>query len=83
MNMNPLPKENQIYSLAKATSFPASKEELELNARRMGFIELAANFLKVFPYGQIFNTRSDFIDRCEEMEIFTDIDEHKFSDSIS
>ncbi len=83
MSINPVPKEHQIYTLAKATSFPASKEELELSARRMGFKSLADYFLKLFPYGEIFDSRSDFIDRCEELELLIDIDEHKFTDSLS
>ncbi len=76
MSIDPIPKDHQIYTLAKDTSFPASREELELNARRMGFNELANHFLELFAYGEIFDNRSDFIDRCQEMELLIDIDEH-------
>ena len=65
-----LPPIRQLLSLAQQTLFPATRAEIERLAKSVGSPETVIDLLKLFSADETFNSRTDFMTRCEELELF-------------
>ncbi|HVX47885.1 MAG TPA: DUF2795 domain-containing protein [Candidatus Saccharimonadales bacterium] len=52
-----------------AGPFPASRQEIMRIARNYGFDREVLHFLNLFPADEVFDSRADFITRCDEVEL--------------
>lgn len=68
-----LPRVRELLHLSKvAKPFPASRKTISNIALRWGMSDAVIDFLKLFPPDLVFNSRAEFITRCEELELFID-----------
>ncbi len=67
--MKQLPPVRQLLSLAQGIIFPIERNELVHLAKEQGAPASVIDFLKLFPVEEIFNSRTAFMTRCEEMEL--------------
>lgn len=66
----PLPRTSEIARLAGSIrSFPTTRQAITTTAASRGFDKDTQNFLELFPPGVRFDSRDDFITRCEELEL--------------
>lgn len=65
-----LPPVRNLLTIAKDARFPASRQEVEDIARSWGFTRVMTDFLDLFPADEIFESKVDFMTRCEELEMF-------------
>lgn len=64
-----LPSMRKLKRLADIDGpFPIKNHFIVLAARRFNFDEDVIDFLNLFPRDEIFKSRIDFIERCEELE---------------
>jgi len=67
---NKLPHSKDIFRLAKfITSYPVLSRNVVQVARKLGCKENVIEFLKLFPGDNEFQSRTDFITRCEDLKI--------------
>lgn len=67
----PLPRMDSLELLAnKLGRFPMTRREVSKTAKNRGFRRSVLDFIKLFPEDETFETRLDFITRCEELELF-------------
>lgn len=66
-----LPGMDRLGRLVRlAGPFPATARRLVFYAKHFGFGRDVVSFLHLFKPGEIFASRADFINRCNELEIF-------------
>lgn len=65
-----LPPVRNLLTVAKSTHFPAFRQEVKNNAASLGFGGVLTNFLDLFPDYEVFESKVDFMTRCEELEMF-------------
>lgn len=64
----PLPSIRKLKKLAEWDGpFPMKSYRLIVGANRYGFDDDTILFLQLFPHDDVFKSRSDFLDRCEQM----------------
>lgn len=64
-----LPSMRKLKKLADLDGpFPIKNHYIVLAAQRFKFDEEVIDFLNLFPRDEIFKSRSDFVERCEELE---------------
>lgn len=64
-----LPPMRQLRKISQQASFPATRAEFEEVAQRMELPRSVMDFLKLFPADETFESRVEFVARCEELEI--------------
>lgn len=73
----PLPPIRKLKQLADwGGPFPIHNRHLILAAERFGFGEKVISFLELFPKNAIFDTRSEFIQQCEDVEHYIRTEQH-------
>ena len=66
----PMPHIDNILWLARLSMpFPTSAGDIAAVARSWRFSSNTLEFLDLFPSDEIFNSREDFLIRCEELEL--------------
>ena len=66
-----LPRVRELLHLSRvAKPFPATRKLISSVALRWGMSEAVIDFLKLFPQDLVFNSRAEFITKCEELELF-------------
>jgi hypothetical protein len=61
------PRTRYLLELAKEIHFPAAAGTIRRSARNLGYTRQAITFLHLFPAGEIFRSRTDFMTRCSEV----------------
>jgi hypothetical protein len=65
----PLPSIRKLKKLAEWDGpFPMKSYRVIIGANRYGFDDDTLNFLDLFPHDTVFQSRGDFIERCEKLE---------------
>lgn len=64
-----LPPVRHLLSLARQTRFPATRQDITVQARTLGAPAATLDFLQLFPADETFPNRNDFVTRCEEVEL--------------
>ena len=65
-----LPMMSTLRHLAEMDGpFPIKNRHVILAAERFWFKENVIDFLKLFPPDEVFRSRKDFLNRCEELEL--------------
>lgn len=66
----PLPRIDNILWLAKlARPFPATARQIKNIAKLWGFSSSTTDFLELFPEDEEFDSRDDFLNRCDDLEV--------------
>jgi hypothetical protein len=65
-----LPAVHELLNLANNISFPASRDDIAESAKRSGLPDTMVEFLNLFDAELIFDSKVDFMTRCEELEMF-------------
>ena len=66
----PLPRIDNIVRLAKITGpYPVKARSLLETARLRDFHKSTLDFLRLFPSDEAFESRADFLTRCDELEL--------------
>lgn len=63
----PLPTVGETERLAQLAEFPVSSRTIAQIARGQGFDRRMLGFLELFPAGEKFDSRDDFLARSEEI----------------
>lgn len=67
---NRLPSEKDMIWLSKlTTSYPVTRREILRIARMWNFKPEVVSFLRLFAPDQLFETRTDFVARCESLAL--------------
>lgn len=66
---NAYPALRHLLSLAQDTQFPATAEEIGFTAHRWRFPKEVIDFIELFYPDELFLSRTDFMLRCEELEL--------------
>lgn len=66
---NELPPVRHLLSLANAASFPATCQQIIDCATKAQASDELIRFLYLFPMDEVFESKSDFMTRCEEIEL--------------
>lgn len=70
MYAKPFPTTKDLVWLSKlADEFPVTRRELVRVARDWGFSRRTLDFLRLFPENEVFESRADFVNRCEDLEL--------------
>ena len=69
MKIDKLPPLHFLLKLALESNFPATREDVLINCAQLGLEHHVDDFIQLFPYGELFANRSDFLERCEELEL--------------
>lgn len=70
MYTQPPPSMEKISRLVRLVGpFPASARRIAHYAKHFGFGRLITEFLHLFHPGEIFESRADFINRCNELAL--------------
>lgn len=73
----PLPPIRKLKKLAEWDGpFPMKSYRLVIGASRYGFDDDTIWFLEQFPHDAVFKSRSDFLERCEQMEATIRAEQH-------
>lgn len=65
-----LPRTDSIERLARATGpYPAKARRVLRQAETLGFGQSTLDFLRQFPSDEVFESRSDLLTRCEELDL--------------
>jgi hypothetical protein len=64
-----LPTIHDLHNIANSARFPATPDEIVESARRAGLPHNAIDFLNLFSADLIFDSKVDFLTRCEDLEI--------------
>ncbi len=65
-----LPSSKDIIWLSKlATSYPVTRRQIVRVARMWNFKNDLIAFLRLFPPDEMFESRADFVTRCEDLTI--------------
>jgi hypothetical protein len=65
-----LPAVHDLLNLANSVRFPASRDDIAESAKRTGLPDAMVEFLDLFDAELIFDSKVDFMTRCEELEMF-------------
>ena len=67
--VEPLPSLSKLKKLVDWDGpFPATSYRVITNAQRYGFDESVIRFLQLFPGDEVFRSRNDFLQRCQNLE---------------
>ncbi|HSW85009.1 MAG TPA: hypothetical protein VLF79_00130 [Candidatus Saccharimonadales bacterium] len=61
--------DNVLWLARLSMPFPATAGNITEIARSWRFSDSTLEFLELFPKDEIFTSRSDFLNRCEELEL--------------
>lgn len=64
-----LPPIRQLLSLANDVQYPSSRKDIDDVAADWGFEDSMIDFLDLFPPDEIFESKVDFMTRCEGLEM--------------
>lgn len=66
----PLPPVRELLGLAQSVSFPITQGALGQAAQEQGRGKAVLDFLGLYPAGEVFNSKVDFMTRSEELLLF-------------
>jgi hypothetical protein len=64
-----LPRITELTQVAQRTAFPATRQEIVPKDDGRELSSSLRNFLKLFPANETFDSRSDFMTRCHDLEL--------------
>jgi len=59
--------------------FPIKNRQLLLAAERFGFSSRVTGFLQLFPVNEVFHSRDDFLESCDELKVLIHDEQQELS----